>query len=366
MGWWSRLFGRSQASAPTTKELPGEVELIPGRLVARVVAHEVPLGDRTLPCWTYTTHGLAAVGQDELIFTLRRRSGEPATAVPTDPFTLMKQVFSLAEQGRAVGPMGYTVFGSPRGFLGVTQQVGIVYARPPAALPDIPVASVDQTLVVILLRPEEAAVVQRVGAYRVLTLLGREARYYPYPFWSDRDRAAVINEAAAQASVMSKVSARIGCPEASVRVSIPDVPRQVGAADREVSGFGDTIEFWLTKTQAAKLADTLRSFGPSGSCVLTTTPDPSADVRLVWEPGLMEVQTITPGGSKAQIVTGGYLIVVFGPDLQDGARVVEDGFAVIFRPETWERVLSAMTNGEGLHVPGQNPKQQGFAIRFRS
>jgi hypothetical protein len=363
VSWWKRLFSRAQVPTPTGPELPATVELIPGRLTARVVGHDVPTGQGLFPCWTYVSDGLRSVGQDELIFTLRRRSGEPVGAFPADPLTFFKQAHSLATQGRTVGPWGYTVFSSPRGFLGITRPLGFAYARPDR-LPgtELPPAS---ALAMTLLQPDEAAVVERAGVYRILSLLGRTNRYYPFPCWSDRDRPPVIDPPAFAASLLSKTAAGGYCPGASVRVWMPDAPRALAnSPDREAPGVGDTVELWLPRGGTAELAAGLRSLGPSGSVALRTDPDPRAEVRLVWRPGQTGPETITPDGSDALMMTGGFLLLVFDPSLSDAATLIEDGFAAMLGAASWERVLDAITRQEPADVPSAEPGKKAFAVRW--
>src|SRR5262245_12641464 len=119
MSLWSKLFrtvapSSASASGASESALPATVELVPGKLTARVVSHNLPVGSDTVPCWTYVSEGLARLGQDELVFTLRRRGAEAEGAFPPDPLMFFRQVHSLAEQGQIVGPWAYTVFDSPR------------------------------------------------------------------------------------------------------------------------------------------------------------------------------------------------------------------------------------------------------------
>jgi hypothetical protein len=282
---------------------------------------------------------------------------------PTDPLMFFRQVFSLAEQKQFVGPWGYTIFGSPRGFLGLTGHVGFAYA-PPGPLPGVPLPA-ESFLAMTFLRAEEAAIVQQIGVYRILTQLGRVNRYYPYPSWSDRDRAPVTDPAAFETSLLSKVGRVVSLRGVHVRMQFSAMPEVVaGTRDRDVANLGEPVEVWFSRGQGPELTTVLRSFGESGSFVLRTDPDPHADARLVWQPGQMSAQTIAPEGSPAGLVTGGFLMVVFGPSLVDGARVLEDGFAVTLGAEAWQRVLRAVSTGESADVAAHEPGMKPFAVRW--
>ncbi len=379
MGFWSRLFGKpaaptvgaepvghededSPVHAPNPRTFP-PVEALPGQLVVRVVAHHVPAGPRSYACWTYISEGLSRVGQEELVFTLRRRRGEAEDAFPTDPIMFFRQVYSLAEQKRIVGPWAYTVFGSPRGFLGFTQHIGFAYARP-EALPGVELPPLESSLALTLLLPTEAEVVERVGPYRILSLLGIKNRYYPYPSWSDRDRAPVADVRSFELSQLSKLPA-LTCHGASVRTRIPNAPTAIpGSRDRTAARTDDAIELRLPRGRGAELANTLRSLGTSSALTLRTDPDPQSDVRLVWEPGQTEPLTITPDGSLAGLMTGGFLMCVFGSGISDGARVIEDGFALTCGSESWQRILNAVATEESMDLVAQKSEGKSFLIRW--
>lgn len=364
MGWFSNLFGRRSKSPPTPATgTPDRVDLIPGRLVGRIVSHDVTAGSSRFPCWTYFTEGMTAVGQDELLFTLRRRPGE--STPPPDPLMLMAQVFTLAERGQPVGPWEFTVFSSPRGFLGITQQVGVAYVRPTVEIPEVPLTQSPSALLMTSLLPNEAAVVQAIGAYRILSLLGRANRFYPYPHWSDRDRPAVINLADAEASLTAKIGARLFWPDASVRMRMGEVSGPDDIGDRSGSIPGTPVQLIVRRDTGGRLAEQLRQLGDSGTCVLTTSPDPDADVRLVWRPGQDAPEMITPDGSRATLSTGGFLMIGAGPTLQDGGRMIEDGFAVMFHTKTWRALLEALERGTPLDVPARSDGMQAFSLRFR-
>jgi hypothetical protein len=54
-----------------------------------------------------------------------------------------------------------------------------------------------------------------------------------------------------------------------------------------------------------------------------------------------------------------------GPTLQDGGRMIEDGFAVMFHTHTWRALLASLEGGAELDVPSRADGMQGFSLRFR-
>jgi hypothetical protein len=340
------------------------VDLVPGRLAARVQAHDFPAGPERVPCWTYVSDGLSSAGQKELIFTLRRRPDEAPADFPHDPLRFFTQVLQLAEQGRLVDVGGFTAFRAASGFLGETEQLALVYTTP-EALPGVALPPPGESLLAVLLRPDEAAVVPAIGGYRALSLLGQARRYYPTPPWSDRDRPAVLTQADLAQSVLSRVST---WPATGLTVRMLTAPPQPvpgrGVAgllpDAEMGRPGDVV-LRVPAGRRAALREALAQAGAGGGLALLTTPDPEADVRLVWRPDQGQPCAIQAGGD-GRCVTGSFLMLAFGEGLTDGARVAEDGFAAMFGPESWRRFGEALAAGAPLRVPPASADLQGFAL----
>src|SRR5688572_32449435 len=125
MGWFQRLFGGTSPLPPPPPPTPSPagplvVDLMPGKLVARVFTHDFAVGSDKLPCWTYVTQGFAPTGQKEFVFMLVCERGADPAKPPSDPLQFFTQVYSLAEQKQFVDTGGFTCF-QPRagGFLGL-------------------------------------------------------------------------------------------------------------------------------------------------------------------------------------------------------------------------------------------------------
>ena len=134
MSWWKKLFGgkvaevteamaadevvRANTAAPhatsTTGQFPVTVEIIPGELSARVYLHEISATGGRIPCWSYVSDGLGAHQHREVVFTLRRESGEADAAFPEDPVRLFGTLYRLAAQGKRV-TVGATPSSAPGG-----------------------------------------------------------------------------------------------------------------------------------------------------------------------------------------------------------------------------------------------------------
>ena len=164
---------------------------------------------------------------------------------------------------------------------------------------------------------------------------------------------------------MSKIGARMNCSEARAYVRFAGSVQPTSDGDRIASEIDGIIHLTLTRDAGTRLAAALRTLGPEGTCVLVTTPAPEVDVRLVWQPGQDAIQTITSAASDAHAATGGMVVVVFGPTMSNGARVLEDGFAVVLNADSWNRLLDSFQRGTALRIASEEQGQQSFDLRFR-
>jgi hypothetical protein len=359
MGWWQKLFGRSPARAPRrTPAGPEEIELIAGELSVRVTAHAIPTGASEVPCWTYVTSGMWALGQKEFVLSLRRRPGEPD--FPADPLDFFVRRHGYSAQGRLVDIGSHTCFREPGGFLGKTDQIGFVYVRP-EKLRGVDLPPDDRCLTAILITADEAEVVHRLRSYRVTSLLGQANRYYPCPPWSDRDRPSVLTPADFAESMLSKMVV-VHCWGSSVRTFLK--PTAPTAEDRLVGPSGGDICLRVPETRRAEMLEVLDLLSEEGGGVVMTDPDPEANVRLYWRPGQSGTAAITAHSSDGSCVTGGFVALLFGESLTNGGRTVEDGFAVTLSPNSWARVREAVAAGDPIRVPAADLGEQGFALEW--
>jgi hypothetical protein len=361
MGLWQWLFGGSANKSDPDEPSFVDVELVTGTLSARVWAHTFRLGAELIPCWTYVTAGLLALGQKEFVFTLRRLPGE--TEHPPDPLTFFAQVHNLAAKGQLVDVGGFTCFRSPVGFLGRGDLVGLAYTTT-EALPGVQLPPAEQALLAILLTAEEAAVVPAIGSYRILSLLGRANRYYPCPPWSERQRPSVLSATDLEGSLLGKMST-VSLRGATARTFLHSLaPASRPGEDRLGTLSGRDILFRLPADQLPRLREAFANAPDEGAVAFLLDPDPEANVRLVWQPGQTEPQTITPAASDGSCLTGGFLALVFGPSLQDSGRIVEDGFAVMLSTASWGRVKEALLTGKGVRVSAVEPDTMDFVLEW--
>jgi hypothetical protein len=357
MSWWSKLVGRAPPPA-----FPVEHAVIPDHLVVRVHRHDFPNGSVPVPCWTYVTKGLLAAGQKEMVFTLRRLADEEPDSYPQEPLLFFAQVHQLASSGRPVDAGGYTTFRAASGFLGMTEMTGFAYL-PPVDLPGVELPP-DRAILALLLMPEEAELVQPLGSYRLASRLGQANRYYPYPPWSERGRAAVLSRQDVEQSLLGQLPLAY-CAGTTVRVQMATQTGAVPGQDRLVpGGSAGPVTLRLPRALQAQIAQALADKQDDWYFALLTDPDPEANSRLVWRPGQQELQLILPPGSDSSCVTGGFVAVVAEAGSIDGARFAEDGFAVTFCHPTGRRVLTALRNGQPVAVEPAAPDLLPFRLEW--
>lgn len=309
---------------------PTFLELVPEELDLRVFRHAIDTIDGPVPCWSYVSDGLRRFGQKEIVLTLRRRPGEPDDAFPRDPLDYFLLMHRLATDGKTVEAGGYSRFARPGGFLGRDGPVGMMYVT---ATPMRGVNFPDKPLAAHLVTAEEVEAIRVHGTYRLLSLLGFRAHYFPYPPWSERMRGSVLTSRDFQQSLLSQV------PVATAR----------GLMTRRQR---NQVHLHLANDKAIDLfEERINHLETDGPFLLLTDPDPEARARLVWKPG-MPVETIALDNRPEAMLTGGFLAVFVGRRASEGVHVCEDGFALKVRPKTWENICEALIVGEPFTMPG--------------
>ncbi|HEX8108735.1 MAG TPA: hypothetical protein VF516_13465 [Kofleriaceae bacterium] len=311
------MSSEPQPSAPVS------VDIVPGRLSARVHAHDIATQQARIPCWSYVTDGLAAHDQPEIVFTLRREPGEAAERFPDDPLRLFATIHELAERGLRVTAGSQTEFGDARLF---DQHVLYVPAQPLSGVPLPP-----SCLTALLVTADELRAVRTFGPTRVLARMGQAAIHYPFPPWADRRRRGMAMDRTFEASALAKL------PRAS-------------AQDVRVTLHGDRIVVSVLRVEPPVWPDRLAQLPDRVPLALLTAFDPTANGCLVWVPGQKEPEAIIPTGSDASRVCGCFFAVFADPPANTG-KILEDGFAMQLTGEAWQALRRALIEGEELTIP---------------
>ncbi|NIN71053.1 MAG: DUF3480 domain-containing protein [Gemmatimonadetes bacterium] len=309
-------------------DFPLHFELIPGELSARVWLHQIA----SMPCWSYTSTGLSAHGQRELILTVRVDQGEGPTDFPKEPLRVFVEVLRLAKAGRPVGSGDITELGG-NGLLG---HRGIVYTSTRERFADVEFPG---GLAAILLRDEEIEAAMAFGITRVLGRLGQAYSHYPWPPWADRTRPSLPMARLLEDSILAQLT----------RIHAPGM---TACLER------DRIVLRLTEESGTQLLKQLAEFPASSPPVLLTELEPTADGCFVWKPGQSDAKAITAPNGTGSRLSGCFLALAPG-QTEDEGLVVEDGLMMSLRDLSWRAIRDGLKSMSPVEV---RPSNSGFGF----
>ncbi|HYZ66435.1 MAG TPA: hypothetical protein VE666_01285 [Mycobacterium sp.] len=337
MSWWKSLRGPSEAARAGEPTWPVELEVVPGKLFARVYLHDIDFRGRPIACWSYVSRGLIALDHAEIVFTLRRNKGEPSDGFPQDPLHLLATIYQLADDGQRVGPGDVTGF-SGRTFLGHH----LLYAEP-QPLDRVPLPQ--SCLAALLITADELRAVTEFGSTRVLARMGQVSGYYPYPPWADRCRRGLSLGETFEHSLLSKPIPRFVCPDVCVAVESNQII---------VSALRGAQPPWR---------DRLGDLPDHVPLALLTALDPTANGCLVWVPGQSAPEAITPPRSDGSRLCGCFVVLL--PEQPENAGWMrEDGFVMELSTDSWKAVRSALIEGTEVRIPVEG-SEMSFVLTWR-
>lgn len=330
-----------QARATDTFQVPGgiprRIELGSPSLALHVDVVSVPNGGESVRCWSFRSEGLAAHGQAEIAILLAAHPIDQLDGLVQHLSQVLRSISDFAAKGQIVGPGDRTQLGVA-GFLGGRTARGLVYTRP-RAIEGVTLPS--GALLAVLMLGDEIDAVNALGATRVLGRLGKQARYYPTPPWSDRGRTAAGAHAGDAASILGHV-AKVNAPGVYARLE------------------GTTILVHTTEAARTPLLRALATLPADAAFALIPEVDPDADALFVWHAGEQTRGAIAPEGSTGQRIALCFLAFMRDRDADLGQRV-EDGAVMSLTPGSWPRVLDALRTGGVLSFPGAGD-QLGLAL----
>ncbi|XP_053549452.1 zinc finger FYVE domain-containing protein 9 [Bombina bombina] len=140
-------------------------------------------------CWCFTTKGMHAVGQAEIVILLQCQPDEKC--LPRDLFSHFVELYREAMAGNVVGNLGHSFFSQT--FLGSKEHGGFLYVTPTyQSLQDL-VLPAQPYLFGILIQKWETPWA-KVFPIRLMLRLGAEYRLYPCPLFSVRFRKPLFGE----------------------------------------------------------------------------------------------------------------------------------------------------------------------------
>ena len=313
---------------------PLDVEIVAGQLSVRIYSHSIRPSDERF--WTFVSRGLRSVGQRELVITLRRRTDEEETAFPPWVFGTLRDVQRKARAGELVRPGGHSEvhFRDPESIQ------GLLYV-PAQPLPGVEVPA--DAVAAIPVGPDDLAVAQRVGTYRVLIRLGRRERYFPFPPWGARDGPPGAPPGADAGSMLSRLT----------QLRLPSITFLVRTHTH-------TVEMSLPRGDAGGLPRLLAEIPPDTAFAILGSPAPQANALLVWFPGQREREAISAPGSDGSRLGGLHLIVAVAAG-EGRLTIIEDGFGAVFTPSSWQSFTSALSRRGPFKIP-PNDQGPGFEV----
>ena len=328
-------------------------DVVAGKLGVKVFAHRI----EQVRCWTYATAGLSALGAPEVLLSLKQEAGEADGAFPRRLLGFFRIAYELAEQKRLVEGSALMLSDKDAPLVPGSSFRAVLFTAP-QRLKGIPIAAPYLTAILVTL--EEAEAMNEYGYSRILGRLGRSIRYFPAPPWADRRRAPVVG-ANEKESILGSVP-RVGVR--SARVWQEGGSNDVGPgafAEARVTPAQRQVVLELEPGAASFMAARLPKLPASAPFALLTMPDVNGGAVFVWQPGDQSPSAITKDRHVNRI-SGNF--VLFTPSPRDqGAKVVEDGFAVLLDEETFRRLKQALSEGKPLAVEPSG-KLMGFTIRI--
>ncbi|XP_051867952.1 zinc finger FYVE domain-containing protein 9-like [Pristis pectinata] len=140
-------------------------------------------------CWSFTTKGMHAVGQAEIVILLQCLPDEKS--IPKDIFNHCIQLYQDALAGNVVGELGHSFF--TQSFLGSREHGGFLYVTATfQSLQDLVLPNAPYLFGILIQKWETPWA--KVFPIRLMLRLGAEYRFYPCPLFSVRFRKPLFGE----------------------------------------------------------------------------------------------------------------------------------------------------------------------------
>lgn len=348
LSWLKELFGGWDAppsdgddgaldlDAPARRVATHEVS---GELVIHEYHHALFSTTGPIAVRTFMTEGIAALNAREVRATVPADWDKDAVDVAG---WMLAMLHGFAADGKPATLGGFTAF-ETSGLAGGAL-VGVTYARG-TPIPGIPGAEL--ALVAVLLHADELKVVQQGLATRVLGLLAKWARFFPYPPCWELRATAVFGPSDQTTSFLEKL------PQASlgdVRVTVEESSPQ-------------TTVFLSLPAKAAERVRKTWSDASIRVLALLATLAPDADGQAVWVPGSTE-RTATTCGSAPRRIGYTFLSLVGGTDEHSSElRYIEDGVGLILTNTAVDQLREALMAGRDLTL--QVGDRSRLVVEFR-
>jgi hypothetical protein len=308
-------------------KFPIKLGLVPDQLAVTIYLHEETSIAGKIFCWSYLSEGLIKLDQKEILLTLRINEDEDRNKFPTSPLQVFLLLYKLATQQKQVDIGGIFKLGA-RGLFGFPG-AGLTF------LLNNPTQSIlkQPTLSCILLTEEELSVAHNINFTRVVGRMGYEQNHYPCLPWNNRQRQGLPLRAMLQESAVKNTA----------RLSMKHTACYMEGGETVVLNIPAGLRNLLIKAIA-------KNTHTKPLCLLTQLL-PGHDGCLAWLPHKNASQIVSAPDSTCEFIGGSFLLLTPGQS-SDGATMLEDGYTVTLKDESWQLFLSSLANGRDLLING--------------
>jgi hypothetical protein len=301
-------------------------------------------------CAMFVSRGLRTAGQPEIAIGVAVAEDEPLDFLEEQIGSFYVHCRALARQGQHVGLGGRTVLDASTPLLGRADFRGILYTRPNAVVREL--VGPDGLLGVVV-TARELEIADQVGHTRLLSRLGEEARFFPTPPWSDRERSEVLTDEHRNASLVDRVP-RFAAYRASAWMTLDTTEHEISGPRPDLpdhqSRFGPIeVRLELDPAMRPGLVEALAGLPDSLPLALLTGVSPELSRCLTWSPGRPASAISAREGREDRRCAGNFVLFVSGQERSE-VRIVEDGFGLMLRPADWRSVREALKAGTGARV----------------
>ncbi len=339
MSWWQNLGLPGAQIDKASIKFPFEFELVPDVLRANILFNSFFMGQEELFCWTYVSNGLEKVGQKEIIVSIQKSVEDQPGDFPQAPLEFYKTVLDHAIRKEFIDICSVSDFGES-GFLSSTFP-GAAYVRSQTMGDWLPPAN---SLSMVLLTQQELEASQLAGVTRVLALMGKDTLHFPCPVWNKLSR---------QSSVSAEMLAQMNDSFIAQMPRILIRDSGVSAADRVIS-----LQLPLSSRHFFKQLADLEAQTP---LLLMTDFDERSDAVLVYQTDKKASPlAISAPGTSGERIAGSF--ICFAPEQElDHGMIIEDGFVLSARGETWLQLRNSLINGSPFYLSRQ---KEGYDFRL--
>jgi hypothetical protein len=203
----------------------------------------------------------------------------------------------------------------------------------------VPPDAVEGTLVT----EGELEMAMRSNVWRVLSRLGQQAGFFPWPFWSDPLRPPTYLPGDVELSVLTRSGTA-----------------QLGLGRLDASLDGNHLDVSLSATEAAQVAESLSALP---HLAIVPPADPTAVATLIWSPGQTEPMAICSDPSLATFASARYLMILPNQGRHDEIRFQEDGFGAILSRKTTKALVRNLRHGDEISLGDANSRRIRFVPR---